>query len=258
MKIRIPQTPLSAISAALLLSAICLATPRSEASVVVFDEQFNYANNAALQAVWTKADTTQGALSLGTSSTIDPDQPYAVAPNSLTTRSIGTTLTGDWTLSYNVLQTTTSRGTWLGLLDSTGQYGYGVLWDSGNSGLTGTGTVSIRKFDLTTPISSWAQTGTAINNATASSGHEITATPMALFTLTYVAATGTLTLFVDNVQKLSVTDTSFSSFSTIYLRGNAYQYYDNIVITVPEPAPVSLLLTAGLGAWLLVGRRRRS
>lgn len=257
MKIRIPQTPLSAISAALLLSAICLAAPRAEASVVVFDEQFNYADNAALQAAWTKADTARGALSLGTDSAIDPTQPYAIAPNSLSTRSIGTTLTGDWTLSYNVLQTTTVRGTWLGLLDSTGQYGYGVLWDSGNSGITGTGTVSIRKFDLTTPISDWAQNGTQIGS-NASSGHQITATPMALFTLTYVAATGTLTLYVDNVLKLSVTDTSFSSFSTVYLKGNSYQYYDNILITVPEPAPVSLLLTAGLGAWLLVGRRRRS
>jgi len=257
MKIRLPQTPLSAISAALILSAVCIATPRAEASAIVFDEQFNYANTTALQAAWTKVDASVQSMSLGTDSAIDPTQPYAVLPNSLSSRAIGTTLTGDWTVSYNVLQTNVQRGSWLGLLDASGQHGYGVLWDSGNAGVTGTGTVSIRKFDLSTAISSWSQNGTQIGSST-SSGHQITATPMALFTLNYVAATGTLTLFVDNVQKLSVTDTSFSSFSTVYLKGNSSQYYDNILIAVPEPETAPLLVGAGLGAWFLVRRRRRA
>jgi len=250
-----PQKISSSFALILLALGACVVASQSGAATVVFDEPFNYASTAQLQAAWTKVDTTQGFLTLGTSSSVTPDEPYAVLPNSLQSRSLGTTLTKDWTMTFQMLQTAVQRGSWLGLLDSTGQSGYGVLWDSGNNGLTSQGTVTIRKFSLASPISSWSTNGTQIGSS-AASGHQITAEPLANFSLSWEAATGKLSVSVDGTQLIQVTDTSFTSFSTLYVKGNTSQYLDNIVVsTVPEPSEIALL-ACGLGVLALAGRRR--
>jgi len=241
---------LSVVAASLCFVAIS----QTHAAVVVFDETFNYPNTAALQAAWTNVNGT--GLALGTNSFITT-QPYATTGNGLNSRSLSETVTESWTLSFDVLQNgTAQRGTWVGLFNAAGTQGYGVLWDTtANTTTNPNGQVSIRKFNLSSAISSWGENGTAITSA-ANPGHSIQAVaPMADFVFSWNKVTGALSLSVDGTAILSVIDTSFSSFSQIYVKGNQLQYYDNISVTaVPEPSVASLLVgvfVVGIGGRLM-------
>jgi hypothetical protein len=247
--------------AAMALGLFATATSSAHAAVLVFDETFNYANTAALQAAWTNVNGT--GLALGTNSFI-PTEPYATTGNGLNSRSLSQTVTESWTLSFDVLQNgTAARGTWVGLFNAAGTQGYGVLWDTTNNTTAYPhGLVTIRKFDLSSPISSWSENGTAISS-TKDPGHSIQAVaPMADFVLSWNKLTGALSLSVDGTAIVSVNDTSFSSFSQIYVKGNALQYYDNMSVTaVPEPSAALLLLGAvvvGIGRRMIVRKTGRN
>lgn len=247
--------------AAMSLGLLAIAATGARAAVLVFDEPFNYANTAALQAAWTNVNGT--GLALGTNSFITT-QPYATTGNGLNSRSLSETVTQSWTLSFDVLQNgTAQRGTWVGLFNAAGTQGYGVLWDTtANTTTNPNGQVSIRKFNLSSPISSWGENGTAISS-TANPGHSIQAVaPMANFVFSWNQSTGALSLSVDGTAILSVIDTSFSSFSKIYVKGNQLQYYDNLIVsTVPEPSVAFLLLGAfvvGVGRRMIVRKTERS
>lgn len=243
---------------AVLVLAISSATT-AQAAVTALTEHFNYANQAALNAAWTSINGQGGYLVLGTESSIDPNQPYAQLQNGLISRSLSTTVTTDWTVSFRLTNPDRQRGTWLGLFDETGKYGYAFFWDSGNDNPgPGNGTVSIRKFDLTVSLNDWQINGTQLGSPV-NSGHVITNSTMANITLSWQQATGTLTITVDGVTKVTLTDTSFNSFSKIYIKGNGRQYYDDIIVTAADPVPEGASLSVlGMSALALLHRSRKN
>ena len=77
---------------------------------------------------------------------------------------------------------------------------------------------------------------------------------MASFEFYWEKDTELLSISVDGDERLTATDTNFSSFSRIYIKGNVAQYYDDIVVTaIPEPDTVAFLAMAGA---MLVTRRK--
>ena len=76
--------------------------------------------------------------------------------------------------------------------------------------------------------------------------------------LRWTAATGRLVVTFNGVEKINVVDTDFKTFKRIYVVGNDYGVYDDIVMTmVPEPATQALMVgTCGLLS-LVRSRRRR-
>jgi len=62
------------------------------------------------------------------------------------------------------------------------------------------------------------------------SGHKALAMPLAEFKLLRDSSKGELKLYVDGVERLSVADSSFNSFSRIYLRGNSNALFDDVMV----------------------------
>ncbi|MGE9291965.1 MAG: hypothetical protein ACQKBT_13275 [Puniceicoccales bacterium] len=215
-------------------------------AATVFEDDFDYEDVAALRAAYPKVDGSSPGL--GTDSGIDPDQPYFSISNGIAERDIGTTLTEDWSVSYNVIHTSYLRYTWFALLNDDGTEGYAFTWDSASaSSNEGKGLVAIKK--QTRAVTAWNDNGalTALSS-NINSGHNAVGSDgagMALFEASWDSATGTITLSVDGVELASVTDTSFDSFSKIQIKGNTSQAYDNIVITssaIPEVSSASSLM----------------
>jgi parallel beta-helix repeat protein len=157
--------------------------------------------------------------------------PYLRQGNGTAKATLPSTVTGNWTLSFKALHTNYSRGLWIGLFDASGTQGYGISWDSSiATAYSGQGFVNIRKFSLTSePV--FSDTGTSLTPNTGS-GHTIGATtaPMARYELSWDAATNTLYLSINGIPKASCTDTSYSSFSRIYLRGSTYALFDDVTL----------------------------
>jgi hypothetical protein len=194
------------------------------------EERFDYKTENALRERWTRVTNAGSQAGLGKDKAVNGGQPYAVFANNLYRCPLKTPVGGSWKVSFDVLHSDPRRGTWLGLFDATGQHGYAVMWDSGNpAGGIGNGSVSLRKFDLVTPVSDWMQLGEALGK-THDSGHVINREPFAHFEFTRDGSTGRLTVSVDGQQILSYVDKAFTSFADLYLRGNQFQYYANIVV----------------------------
>lgn len=237
-----------------LAASVAFATIAPAA--IVLEDHFDYADEAALDATWINVNGQGNYLQLVTSDPGVDHEPYMRIENGLIRRDLPTKIEGaDWSLSFKAFHSSKQRGTWVGLLDETGTQGYGLHWDSGNApeGTNGNGSISIRKFSLASELDNWSVNGVALGG-TADSGHEIMTRPFAEIELTWEAATGTLTASVDGVVKLVRTDTDYSSFARIYIKGNAYQLYDDVIVSaVPEPVSAMLVPAAGL----LMLRRRR-
>jgi len=140
------------------------------------------------------------------------------------------------------------------ITNGTGTEGYGIYWTTSPGG-PGT-RVQIRKWDSTSEPG-FFQTGTGLTGNLSLPGDETTL-PFFDFEFEWTAATGQLTLSVLNAPygpaSISAIDTDFNRFSRIYLHGNTYVLYDEIIVeAVPEPAMISAVL-AGLG--VILGRRR--
>ena len=238
-------------SALVLLSSIT-----GVSAAIVFEDNFDYENEAALDAAYPIFQTAGGnPVTLGGGG-------YMELGNAIVSHDLGTTLTGDWTLSFKVIHTSYERFTWFAMLNDAGTEGYAFSWNSLTAGeYAGNGSVLIQK--QTGAASAWDDSSvlTALSSAKGS-GHNALGTGenplMALFEASWDSATSTITLSVDGVEKASITDSSYSSFSQFQIKGNASQYYDNVLITstIPEPSE----LAVGLGAIALITcaiRRRR-
>lgn len=211
--------------------------------------------------------------------------------NGVVYRDIGTTVTEDWTLNVSILTNQYSRSAYALLLDSTGTSGYGLLWNGTNINQnSGNGLVSIRKLNNAS-YTSWETFNTAVNAGLLGSalnprgtggtatgmitGYPLLAAPstdqnaatydtdnwqgFVDYSLTWVAATGQLTLYANGVQISQVIDTANTSFSRVYLRGNSNALFDDVSVeAIPEPTVTALVgLACGTGA-LLAWRRRRA
>ncbi|WP_309398733.1 right-handed parallel beta-helix repeat-containing protein [Cerasicoccus maritimus] len=153
--------------------------------------------------------------------------PYMVLNNGVAYVELPYTVSGDWTLRFSASHSTWQRGLYAAVLNASGTEGYGVLWNSSNSGqVNGEGVVSIRKFSLTTQPQ-WSDKGSELTTPTGS-GHGAISTPMAEFELSWEASTGSISLRVNDQLIAQTVDTSHSSFRRIYLRGNTSSYFDNL------------------------------
>ena len=243
-----------------LLTAF-LATSALQAGAV-FEDTFDYANNDALRAAYPIVTSAGGnPVNLGTNAGVDPDQPYLSLSNVIVEHDIGTTLTQDWTVSYNVIHTSYQRYTWFAMLNDAGTGGYAFTWNSGSeTSYGGKGFVTIEK--QTGAVESWNDSS-VLDSLTLelNSGHKATVDGgegMALFEASWDSATSTITISVDGSVLGSVTDSTFNSFSKIQIKGNAFQAYDNIVITssIPEMSSSSMTISL-LALFSCFGLRRR-
>lgn len=232
----------------------------------VFSETFSYASQAALMSVWTKVDTTVSTPSIGSNASV-ADSPYLTAPNSLISRSLGTTISSvtDWTLSFDMIHTAYSRGGWVGLFNADGTAGYVALWDSGSSS-AGPSSFSIRSYSSASALATWNPTLTTLKSLSVTSAQQnpifdaTTNSDFVTVTLSWNATSQTLSLMTSIAGTSSVTTTALTGIdvSTIYIRGNTTVYVDNVSVTaIPEPANMAAL-GGVLGLLFVAGRRRRS
>ncbi|MEM6503870.1 MAG: PEP-CTERM sorting domain-containing protein [Planctomycetota bacterium] len=274
------------ISLPAILFGLAISQP-AMASIVVYDEDFDYANSTELQASWTDASGSAYSFFLDTDftsqaagQTVTPlaGSPVARLNNDVVYDTLDETVTEDWTLSFKALSSSYRRGQFVALMNAAGTQGYAVQWDTANvNQFSGEGAVRLRKFDFAAPWTTFSlpADNTQLANFNESghpaTGFEVIATSgseqadatyasefagFAEFELTWEKDTGTLTLLVNGEELGSAVDTDFTSFSRVYLRGNTNLIVDEIVVTtIPEPGSLGLM-AAGLAC--ILGRRRRS
>ncbi len=148
-------------------------------------------------------------------------------------------VTTNWTLRFDARHSSRRRGLWAGLFNAAGTQGYAVLWDSA---VSGTGHVTIRKFDLGSEAQ-WSDKGSALT-APASSGHDPLDSNPARIELSWDAPSHTLYLRVDGIPRAEVVDASFDSFSRIYVRGNTTSYFSNISVLSENPPSAAEIASA--------------
>lgn len=188
--------------------------------------------------------------------------PNVAVDNAVTFTSFSETITGDFELSVKGIHRDYSRVLWFGLFNAAGTNGYVLDWNSSTSNnFAGQGYVTIRRYD--SAPTSFASSGVALT-ANIGSGHLAanftTGAPFADLKLTWVDATNTLSLSVDGIVKASIVDETLdpSSFARIYLAGNGFTRYDDVLLTatIPEPSTYAMIF----GGITLVGalcQRRR-
>jgi hypothetical protein len=188
---------------------------------------------------------------------------YMRLPGCVITRSLGQTISGDWSLSIDaiIMETSATRFFWIGLLDSEGKTGYGFYWEGGATTNT-QGNVRLSRYDVPTNPASlvWNTYGIGLGSIVTSGYTKPAADPpptvFATFELTWEASSGTLTLAVNGLKRSSVVDTTFSSFSSVFMGANDGVRIDNLNITaVPEPATIAAIL--GVVALLAVCARTK-
>ncbi len=275
----------------LTLAAVSVTGVRAQ---VIFTDSMNYADNAAIQAAWAGGAGTLGS-NPGVATVTNPDPTpvldafnpspasgsFMTLGNGVRFRELGTTVTDSWTLDVKLLASSYSRSLGVFILNAAGTEGYGLLWNNANpNNNSGNGLVQIREFNNSSytdynSFGTGAQIGVSSNSGHAALGYAVTGvdgtTPanqnLATYdtsvwqdfldlSLAWDSGTGQLTL-TGGTAPVVITDTSFSSFSRIYVRGGTTGYFDELSVTVvPEPT-VAVLFGAGL-SFIAVSRRRRN
>jgi len=137
---------------------------------------------------------------------------------------------GSFELSFKMLHMNARRSSTLWIADASGSKAYGVCWTYGAPGeFNDEGCVSVLKVDKDSEIQWDEKAATRLCNPVAS-GHKALAMPLAEFKLLRDSSKGEIKLYVDGVERLSVADSSFNSFSRIYLRGNSNALFDDIIV----------------------------
>jgi hypothetical protein len=269
-----------------------LGASTAHSAQIVFSDDMNYESSAAMQAAWLPAFGVSGGANpaLATNATFTPTNISSQTPapasgafmslaNGARYRSLGGTLTGDWSLDVKMLHNSYTRYQSIFLLNEAGTEGYGLAWSGTNVDQNGgRGLVQIVKFsDFSysdyNSFSGGTTIGGSANSGQPVTGYTVTGTPggsaqnSATFDtsswadfldlrLEWKATTRELTLYSEGVQVRQTTDTDFSEFSRVYVRGNTTTYFDSIVVTtVPEPGVLAFVIPGLLG--VLRGRKRR-
>jgi hypothetical protein len=257
-------------------------------ATLILSDTFAYPDSAALRANWPGVvvaspvdfndtfffvDSSSGLISANAA-----QRPATLTGQTLmgingrsAYREIGQIVNTDFTLTSYVATNAYSRTVQIGLGDNSGA-GYSFSWNAAQpTGSGGNGIFNIR--EQASWIGAPAQGFTISANTNGSSpptryplpspiiaaDGRINYSPASTFLgyseieLSWTASTGLLELYQDGVLKGSATDTTYNSFSRIYVGGGNRTFIDLINLEViPEPASLSL---AGLGCLFLLGRR---
>ncbi len=229
---------------------------------VVFSERFDdYQSDGALRAVWTKAGGSAPSICREFADALPSTPDQSISPsvrlgNGLAYREIGQKLSGSWTLAVEMLHSNYLRGAGIAIMDAAGEHGYLLIWDSGKAGNnSGMGSFTFYKQDLKQEWSNWKAKGTPVK-VTAANGATVGYTKtnhavvgyasndggktygtdwegFAHVTVSYDAALHTFTIRMDDAVIFTYTDSAFTGFSRVYLRGNSFSYFDNVVVSTP-------------------------
>jgi len=208
------------IIASLCLITACTLTVHAQESIL-FHDNMTTLNNWSKGAFVTQDDTTSHA-------------PYLKMGNGITVAKLSQSVTTDWTLTADVRHTNYARGLWLGLFDAKMKQGYVFYWDSSlEKNHKGNGYFTICKIEIADkPLNYKSQIIKLSKNKSGS----IKATGPA-FThvkLTWEAATGKITLTVNDKLLQTVLDTSFKTFDKIILKGSTFSLMDNVKLSVKQ------------------------
>jgi hypothetical protein len=184
----------------------------------LMDEHFDYADNDGLQTVWSGGELV----------TDDPDveyEPYLKLGNQIVHASLNQMVTGDFDISWKVGFTADNRAQHLWVMNDAGTQGYGCLVYNG----TGACLAYVNKFDDPNGMVTWRPSGETFGFKYLGYNYKDDGkfVPMRL---TWDSATGNLTMYCNGNEIVTYTDTSFSSFSKIYLVGNSYGLFDDILV----------------------------
>lgn len=229
-----------------VFGSLCLALGLARAGTMQLEDPIATLGN------WTTVNGS--APTLATSGTLSA-LPYLQINNGVARAELPATVSGNWTLTCKALHSQYSRTLWIGVFNAAGTQGYGFLWNSSNSGSWGgQGYVTIQKFSLGAQPA-WADVGSALS-ANAGSGQIATAGPMAKIELSRDAASNTLYLRINGIPKAQVTDSSFTSFKRVYLRGNTTSSFDDVCLlteTPPTGTAITNAVNLGTGGFGAVG-----
>jgi hypothetical protein len=199
--------------------------------VTVMDEHFDYADTDALRAVWSGSGVliTEDSDIVGT--------PYMSLGNYITYAELSQPVTTDFQISWKMGATSNLRGEWLWLMNADGSQGYGVCLDTGISG--NYSYTRLNKIDDPNAMMTWRPYGTSLASSSTNYVFDSAAgTTFCEFELSWTAATGEFVLTVNGEEEFRVVDTDFNTFNRIYLVGNAWGLFDDIVMTTAAPAEV--------------------
>lgn len=229
---------------------ILAATTGRTAEAVVFQDDMSdrsLSKWTPLEDGASRVSITQSSDPIGPAGTEAAHAPYLALSNSSTNEGVvraelGRELTKDWKVVWKMLTLNpghSGRAQFLAMLNGNGTQGYAVIWNT-DEGEGNEGRVSLRKIDQTEEFGSGpGSLGSGQIGPSSFAGHEAFADETASFAefeLSWEAGTGRLTLKIDDVEKLEITDPSFSSFSRIYLRGNGTGLFDDIVVSTTASA----------------------
>ncbi len=247
------------IMASLALAAFG-GTMQMDAAVLLSDGM-NYANTTALRSVWlglygngsSQTQTFYGPSPLSALNDTPASGSFLSLANQVVYRELNTQIAGDWSLSAKMLVSTYQRTLGIYLLDETGSEGYGIVWDGKSvNQLGGNGEYQIKKFDNSTHVN-WSSFGNGITlgdripGTHPVTGYPVIATPsndvnaatyntaawadFVSLRLEWSMIDGVLSLYENDVLVGQRTDTSFSNFQRVYLRGNSWGFIDDVELT---------------------------
>lgn len=258
-----------------LFSFMTICGMTMSAGTVVLSDSIDYGSAAELQDVWTplygssslKTQVVYGPAPLAAEADTPASGQFISLANDVSYCDFELTVTNDWSLTAKMLHKNYSRGGGIYLLNSTGTEGYGVFWSSALvSQFGGNGYFSIRKFD-NSQHTDWSSFGSGTDlSGTFQTGHPVTGyavtnapgtaqddagydtsswSDFVSIRLDWSAETGMLSLYEDGSLVGQVSDTEFSSFRRVYLRGNTDIYFDNIQVATTLPSEGMMFLLKG-------------
>lgn len=255
--------PLLALGASIIVSAPAATLLQDSFSYTAYSEMSSagWVNSYGANPSFVSFDSgTNTALSMNNSG-----QRYDFSSTGIATT--------DFTLTVNAAQNNFARALYV-LVTSAPDVnnvitGYGIKWDSSSStGWGGQGFMQITKvsydLDITALGTGTTGTGSTTENGSgnlilASNSTPTTASQFGSFQLTWNNATDTIVLSSSGTTVATLTDSTYSSFSRIYLSGNTTGFFDSISLTTSAiPEPSSYALIAGGASMLAMLRRRRS
>jgi len=248
-----------------LLAAVAVVPMVMGEMVVALQDDFSaYTSNDGVRAAWHNGALNRGVLAAYDSS---PTPSYMNSNNQPGYRVCDPLLTTnrDWSVKFDLLTQTTpwaarTQKAWLVNYDagSGTVKGYGINWELGNQNQYGSeGLAKIRRLDTTTVgITNINNTGTPLSSVWSNhygadgddpgdgTGDDALDLPMAVFELTWTASTKTLSLYVDGSLRTSYVETTpvTGSFNRLYLVGNTYGYFDDVLVTT-DVQPKGTLVT---------------
>ncbi|AHF90222.1 anchor protein [Opitutaceae bacterium TAV5] len=276
MHMNIPSSSLVPKLAASLVASATLAI--SAFAFDVINEDFSSGWSGLSASGWTRmAYNTTGAPSL---IALDGGTGSAAKFNNVgIAKDFSSTLTlaKDFELTASITASAYQRSVYILVTsapDAEGKIsGYGLVLNTAlENNYGGQGCVSIRKLDgviaadlkandplgsnLTTPVASGITLSIGADPTSASQFGSIR--------LTWNAVDGSLDLYLggSSVAAASIRDTSFSSFSNIYISGNSAGYFDSLTLTttaspIPEPGTYALIAGGMLLICALMRQRAR-